>query len=213
MSAKKQSAGLTTYLASIQKHPRIDRARERELGRRIREHGDLAARDELVTANLALVISVAMKFAGRGRDVMDLISDGNVGLIEVASRFDERRGVAFVTYATPRVRGAIRSGFRDQETVHTLRSGVIEPPVDADSATVTDLDDAGKLRVEDRAFEEIEMRLTIEALLDSRERYIIVESVMHGRNMADVAKALGLSRERVRQIRGAALLKMREEII
>ncbi len=76
--------------------------------------GDQAARDELVSCNLRLVIATAKVFVNRGIGLADLIQEGNTGLMVAAERFDPERGVEFSTYATPTVVGEIKRHFRDK---------------------------------------------------------------------------------------------------
>ena len=103
-------------------------------------------------------------------------------------------------------------GMRPVDT-HIYENVSARPSLDDVDACIHEPKDKESAGAADGTFEEIEMRLTIDALLDSRERYIITESVMHGRTLADVGKALGISAVRVLQIRDVALLKMRKEII
>jgi len=87
---------------------------ERELLRRLKEQGDLAAREELITRYLPLVKSLARRFASRGQPVEDLIQVGSIGLIKAIDRFDLGRGVELSTYATPTIMGEIKRYFRDK---------------------------------------------------------------------------------------------------
>lgn len=90
---------------------RLARDQERALARAARE-GDARARDRLIEANLALVISIAKKFVGRGLSLEDLIGEGNVGLIRAADRFNPDAGTRFGTYATFWIRKEIRLAIR-----------------------------------------------------------------------------------------------------
>jgi RNA polymerase primary sigma factor len=97
---------LRLYLKDIARFPQLTPEEERELGRRARQ-GDEAASWKLVESNLRFVISMARKFSRSGYPLHELINEGNLGLIEAASRFDPERGVRFVTYAGWWVRQAI----------------------------------------------------------------------------------------------------------
>jgi len=98
--------GLDLYLEEIGRHRVLSREEERRVARRARE-GDRAARERLVTSNLRFVVTVAKRYRGMGLPLEDLINEGNLGLIRAAGRFDEERGVRFVTYAIWWIRQAI----------------------------------------------------------------------------------------------------------
>ncbi|MFW6089096.1 MAG: sigma-70 family RNA polymerase sigma factor [Gemmatimonadota bacterium] len=107
-----------TYLAEIRRHPLLDRAEEAELARRVRD-GDELALERLVNANLRFVVSVARRYAGHGVPLDELVNEGNVGLIHAARRFDESRGVRFVSYAVWWIRRAVIAALsRDARIVH-----------------------------------------------------------------------------------------------
>ena len=97
---------LDQYLLEVNRFPLLSAAEERALARRI-QAGDKAALDELVQRNLRFVISVAKKYRNRGLSLLDLIEEGNVGLMTAAQRFDPARGVKFISYAVWWVRQAI----------------------------------------------------------------------------------------------------------
>lgn len=98
---------LNLYLREIARIPQIDPDKEKELGRRIQEHGDQQAIKELVEANLRFVVSFAKKYQDGPLKLPDLIEEGNIGLIEAAKRFDPEKGVKFITYAAWWVRQSI----------------------------------------------------------------------------------------------------------
>ena len=87
------------YLNEVRMYPRISREKEIELGKRIAE-GDFKAQQELVEANLRLVISIAKHYLNRGISYLDLIQSGNLGLMKAAEKFDYTKGFKFSTYAT-----------------------------------------------------------------------------------------------------------------
>lgn len=101
--------------------PRIDHKRSRELLERIRG-GDEAARDEFITGNLRLVLSVIQRFSGRGEQPDDLFQVGCVGLIKAIDNFDPAHNVRFSTYAVPMIIGEIRRFMRDNSSVRVSRS-------------------------------------------------------------------------------------------
>jgi len=97
---------LRLYLKDIARFPQLTAAEEQDLGVRVRA-GDETATWKLVESNLRFVVSLAKKYARSGYPIHELINEGNLGLIEAASRFDPDRGVRFVTYAGWWVRQAI----------------------------------------------------------------------------------------------------------
>ncbi|HEX2781716.1 MAG TPA: RNA polymerase sigma factor RpoD/SigA [Gemmatimonadaceae bacterium] len=107
---------LTIYLREIASYPLLERAEESELARRIRG-GDDAALDALVCANLRFVVSVAKLYQHQGVALSDLIDEGNLGLIHAAKRFDESKGVRFISYAVWWIRQAIAQALNGQRAV------------------------------------------------------------------------------------------------
>ena len=101
------------YLKDIGKIPLLDSDRELYLAERIAE-GDEAAKNELVEANLRLVVSIAKKYVGKGMYFLDLIQEGNLGLIKAVEKFDHTKGYKFSTYATWWIRQAITRAIADQ---------------------------------------------------------------------------------------------------
>jgi RNA polymerase sigma-32 factor len=91
--------GLTHYLTEIRKYPILTQAEETTLGRRWRDTGDREAAYRLVTSHLRLVAKIAMGYRGYGLPVADIISEGNVGLMQAVRRFDPERGIRLSTYA------------------------------------------------------------------------------------------------------------------
>ncbi|MEI7555103.1 MAG: RNA polymerase sigma factor RpoD [Chloroflexota bacterium] len=101
------------YLREIGRVPLLTAAKEVDLAKRM-EAGDDEARRHLTEANLRLVVSVAKKYIGRGMSLLDLIQEGNIGLIRAVEKFDYRKGYKFSTYATWWIRQAITRAIADQ---------------------------------------------------------------------------------------------------
>jgi RNA polymerase primary sigma factor len=101
------------YLKEIGRVPLLSSEDEVELARRI-ERGDEEAKRRLAEANLRLVVSIAKKYVGRGMLFLDLIQEGNLGLIKAVEKFDYRKGYKFSTYATWWIRQAITRAIADQ---------------------------------------------------------------------------------------------------
>jgi RNA polymerase primary sigma factor len=104
--ARDSNRALGNYLADISKFEPLEPRKEIELTQLIKQ-GDTKAQHELIVANLRFVVSVAKRFQGQGRPLEDLISEGNLGLIKAAKRFDETRGFKFISYAVWWVRQSI----------------------------------------------------------------------------------------------------------
>ena len=101
------------YLKEIGRIPLLDPDREAELARKILD-GDNKAKKELVEANLRLVVSIAKRYVGKGLFFLDLIQEGNLGLMKAVSKFDYTKGYKFSTYATWWIRQAITRAIADQ---------------------------------------------------------------------------------------------------
>ncbi|MCG8515075.1 MAG: RNA polymerase sigma factor RpoD [Halanaerobiales bacterium] len=101
------------YLKEIGKVPLLTAEEEVELAQKM-ENGDIAAKRKLIEANLRLVVSIAKKYVGRGMQFLDLIQEGNMGLIKAVEKFDYKKGYKFSTYATWWIRQAITRSIADQ---------------------------------------------------------------------------------------------------
>lgn len=101
------------YLKEIGKVPLLSSEEEMDLAQRI-ENGEQAAKKKLAEANLRLVVSIAKRYVGRGMLFLDLIQEGNLGLIKAVEKFDYRKGFKFSTYATWWIRQAITRAIADQ---------------------------------------------------------------------------------------------------
>jgi RNA polymerase primary sigma factor len=104
---------LRMYLRDIGRIPLLSAAEEVSLAKRM-ERGDMEAKSRLVEANLRLVVSIAKRYLGRGLSFLDLIQEGNLGLIRAVEKFDYRRGYKFSTYATWWIRQAVTRAIADQ---------------------------------------------------------------------------------------------------
>ncbi len=266
-SGAEEDKSLDLYLREIARTPLLTREQEQELGRRILR-GDQCARDELIQANLRFVVSVAKGYARKtGAPIMDIINQGNVGLIEAAKRFDSERGRKFITYAVWWIRHAILKGMAEQSGAMRLplnKAGAVRrmwrtnerirqktgcEPTDTELAEVMklrvkDIAELRKLSVgslslyapvasdqdialgdmvpdtaEDPALaglhyeslgQEVDFAL---AALTPRESRIIRHYFGLGgkkkRTLEQIGQMMGLTRERIRQIKEEALGKLR----
>src|SRR6201747_3305792 len=101
-------AGLTNYLAEIRKFPMLRPDQESAYAKRWREHGDREAAYHLVTSHLRLVAKLAMRYRGYGLPIADIISEGNVGLMQAVKRFEPERGFRLATYAMWWIKASIQ---------------------------------------------------------------------------------------------------------
>lgn len=111
-----RSQSLDAYLKLISNEQMIGTDEEVALAERIHK-GDQRALDKLVRANLRFVVSIAKQYQNRGLDLMDLIDEGNIGLIEAAQRFDETRGFKFISYAVWWIRQHILLALSEQASI------------------------------------------------------------------------------------------------
>ena len=101
-------SNLARYLQEIRQFPMLSPEEEYMLGKRWRQHGDIEAAHKLVTSHLRLVAKIAMGYRGYGLPLSELISEGNVGMMQAVKRFDPDRGFRLATYAMWWIRAAIQ---------------------------------------------------------------------------------------------------------
>ncbi|MDQ4045530.1 MAG: sigma-70 family RNA polymerase sigma factor, partial [Chloroflexota bacterium] len=101
------------YLREIAETPLLTHDQEIDLAKRV-ENGDLTAVQQFVRANLRLVVSIAKRYVNRGLTLLDLIQEGNIGLMRAVQKYDWRKGFRFSTYATWWIRQAITRAIADQ---------------------------------------------------------------------------------------------------
>ena len=221
---------LAAYLREIAELPRLTVEQERELGVRIQRDQDDASRARLVEANLLFVVSYAKRYRGFGVSLLDLIHEGNLGLIEAARRFDPSRNVKFITYAVWWIRESMMHVLADQTRAFsfppklfaTLHSGAddvsLSEPLTKDGRGR----ELGDTIVQDQAraideelIRQADLHELAEALLDldGKEREIV--RLRFGledgepRTLQAIGERMHLSRERVRQIESRAKDKLR----
>src|SRR5688500_12478215 len=111
-----ESESLDQYLREISAYPLIDRDKEAELARRIRA-GEESSLEALVRSNLRFVVSVAKRYQNQGVSLADLINEGNIGLMRAARKFDETKGIKFISYAVWWIRQAILQALAEQSRI------------------------------------------------------------------------------------------------
>ena len=143
------------YLREIGKIPLLSAEEEMELAQRIVQ-GDKKAKDKMAEANMRLVVSIAKRYSGRGLDFLDLIQEGNTGLLRAVEKFDPDKGFKFSTYATWWIRQAITRAIADQARTIRIPVHIVE--------TINKL-----LRTQRRMTQELNREPTIEELAKELE--------------------------------------------
>lgn len=116
---------LVSYISSVRRYPLLTQEDEVRLGRLVKQ-GDVKARNSMITSNLRLVIKVARDYRTRGVPMLDLIEEGNLGLIHAVNKFDPERGFRFSTYATWWIRQGIEHAAMNQSRLVRLPFHVIK---------------------------------------------------------------------------------------
>ena len=116
---------LVSYISSVRRYPLLTQEDEVRLGRLVQQ-GDVKARNSMITSNLRLVIKVARDYRTRGVPMLDLIEEGNLGLIHAVNKFDPERGFRFSTYATWWIRQGIEHAVMNQSRLVRLPFHVIK---------------------------------------------------------------------------------------
>ena len=143
------------YLREIGKIPLLSSEEELELAQRV-VAGDKKAKDKMAEANMRLVVSIAKRYSGRGLDFLDLIQEGNTGLLRAVEKFDPDKGFKFSTYATWWIRQAITRAIADQARTIRIPVHMVE--------TINKL-----LRTQRRMTQELNREPTIEELAKELE--------------------------------------------
>jgi RNA polymerase primary sigma factor len=226
---------LSAYLREIAKLPRLAAEEERALGVRVQRDRDEDALTRLVECNLRFVVSYAKRYRGLGVSFLDLIHEGNLGLIEAARRFDPDRNVKFITYAVWWIREAMMHVLSDQTrafsfppkmfaALHNAPDDVsLNQPLSADrqgqsegrGRELADLLPHDQVPIEDEMIHQADLDEILDALgeLDGKEREVVRlrfgfdDDEEH--TLQEIGNRLHLSRERVRQIETRAKEKLR----
>ncbi|QQS65227.1 RNA polymerase sigma factor RpoD [Candidatus Saccharibacteria bacterium] len=151
------------YLREIGKIPLLNGEQELELARKV-VAGDKRAKDKMAEANMRLVVSIAKRYVGRGLDLLDLIQEGNTGLLRAVEKFDPDKGFKFSTYATWWIRQAITRAIADQARTIRIPVHMVE--------TINKL-----LRTQRRLTQELNREPTNEEI--AREMELDVDKVEH----------------------------------
>ena len=197
-----------TYFEQIGTAAALTDEQERALALRI-ENGDSRALNELVTANLRFVVYLAKQYQGKGLQMDDLISEGNIGLMKAAAKFHSNRNKRFVQHAAPYIRESIERALRQQTDTMSIDAPIPEGSQNTVSLLhVLENPDAPRADadIERRSLNK-ELQSSV-GLLSPREQAVITRYYgldTEPLSMAEIAVELGLKRERVRQIRDQAI--------
>ena len=207
---------LNAYMSEISEGELLTDEQEKILAEQIQK-GNKYALNELTSANLRYVVKVAKQYTGRGVALEDLISEGNIGLMRAAEKFDPARGKRFVTFAAPFIRKSIEEAIDKQEGSSQPIS--VDEPIPLGSqnnfSLLNVLEDKDAPRADQHTEQEaliLELKKVID-VLDEREQTVI--KYFFGiecdhLTMAEIATTMGIKRERVRQIRDKAVRKLRK---
>lgn len=211
----------TAYFKEIGAFKPLSHEEEFTLWEQYKKNNDLKARDKLIHSNLRFVASVAKHYQGMGLSYSDLIAEGNIGLMKALDRFEYERGLKTISYSVWWIRQSILEALKERNNLKAE-----ELPQDFEKQ-VSDDDDTSPLVPleyisEDNFLEqqEIGIKKAINELSDCltpRERKIIQEyfgiGQKDGMTLEEIGQQLGLTKERVRQIKEKALKKMRAEAL
>ena len=227
------ASALAAYLRQIARLPRLTQEDERALGLRITRERDEAAVTRLIEGNLRFVVSYAKRYRTAGVSFLDLIHEGNLGLIQAARRFDPSRNVRFISYAVWWVRQAMMHVLAEQTRAFSFPSKLfaqlhagggdvsLSEPIGSDEQPREFgdmLTQDGVLPVEDELIHQADLDELSEALgdLEGNEREVV--RLRFGleddepQTLQQIGDRLHLSRERVRQIESRAKDKLRRSV-
>ena len=232
---------LSLYLAEINRFPLLSREEEYELAMRYRKKNDLEAAHRLILSNLRFVVKIACEYRHFGFRLLDLIQEGNIGLMMAVKKFDPTRGVRLISYAVRWIRAYIQDfilrswslvklGTAQRRLFHKRalpepdheRLGERDLSLDqglSEDSDETHLDLLSDVRPnQEEVLGELEERENLkgrveEALkgLSSKERFIIEKRILsdHPMTLREIGELFHISKERVRQIEGSALRKLK----
>ena len=207
-----EDKSLNLYLDEIGREQLLTAEQERSLSERIKA-GDNRALQRLVEANLRFVVKIAAQYRGQGLQLDDLISEGNIGLMKAAAKFDASRGTRFVNYAVVQIRQEIERAL-DRQNGKPMS---VDAPLNGRSnmSLLSVLVNADSPMADHRVYSEAIENAIEFALLSLSERERRVIDAFFGidrehETMTEIAEDMQLKRERVRQIRDRAIRRIRK---
>jgi len=222
------STTVRTYYDELKKYKPITRAKEKELIIKAK-NGDLNAQNEILTANLRFVFNIASRYKGKGAVISDLISEGNMGLVKAIQKFNPERDVKFISYAVWWIRNSIQEFIKKRQMCLNIEKeeDTLNKPVSNNSFTY-DVEDEYVIKKETvlsneedeekRELHKNQRKIVNKLLsdLNEREKFIIEEYYgLNGKekNLEEIGNILGLTKERIRQIKFESLKKLRSNIL
>ena len=216
------SPPMNTYFDEIGREQLLTEEQERQLSARILS-GDRRALDRLVEANLRFVVSIARQYQGKGLDMSDLVSEGNLGLMKAAAKYDATRGLRFANYAVVFIRRQIEKALKAEtaevrvENRQDGKTRSVDAPLGSKNSIslLAVIADSSAPQTDERVYnanraEAVEYALQ---MLDERETQVVTAYFGIGQEnltMAEIADDMGLKRERVRQIRDKAVRHLKK---
>lgn len=221
------------YIEEIALEQLLSNEEERNLAERIKV-GDAKALEKLTKANLKFVVSLAHQYRNHGLDEDDLISEGNIGMMHAARKYDGSKGTRFVIFAAPYIRRAMEEAISEQTALYKVPQKEATPserkrshpismdqPVPVGSSNNFTLQSVIENNNSPRADESLNRQILNSELrqgmnvLNERERKVI--NLLYGLNgehytMAEAGEMTGLKRERVRQVRDKAIRKLKKRL-
>ena len=215
---------LNKYLDEIGREQLLSEEQEARLSARILQ-GDERALNRLIEANLRFVVVIARQYQGQGLSMEDLVSEGNLGLMKAARKFDATRGLRFVNYAVVFIRQQMEKAVRkesDEQRVESTRDGQtrsVDAPLGskANVSLLSVLVNADSPQADQRVYN-ASLEDAIERSLQTlNERETVVVNAYFGigeerQTMAEIAERMSLKRERVRQIRDRAVRRLKKNM-
>lgn len=215
---------LNKYLDEIGREQLLSEEQEARLSARILQ-GDERALNRLIEANLRFVVVIARQYQGQGLSMEDLVSEGNLGLMKAARKFDATRGLRFVNYAVVFIRQQIEKAVRkesDEQRVESTRDGQtrsVDAPLGskANVSLLSVLVNADSPQADQRVYNASLENAIERSLQTLNERETFVINAYFGigeerQTMAEIAERMDLKRERVRQIRDRAVRRLKKSM-